>query len=840
MASRDGPPMPQERVLLEKWEADEAPSVREASLLPLVVPTPAADLTDVPLYGAGRWDASRRRWHVARERDRLALRLSAMVEEEKDHGHLFLFCPVLVGIGAIAWFASPVDPPAVALMAGLLVFTLVAIVTRARSGNFPLVPLTLALLLAGSGLAQVETWRRSPLLLDSPVTTMVTGEVERREAAGPGRWRYIIRLAATVDPVIRRPPEQVVLLARSQHTPFEAGEWISGRARLSPPSGPALPGLNDFAFNAYFDGIGAVGFFYGAPVRAAEPQAESASTDGLERRIFALRGAIAERIRATVPGDAGAFAAAIVTDERRAISKETTEALRVSGLAHIVAISGLNMALAAGIFFVGLRTVLGWFTGFAQAFAVKKIAAFGALLMATAYYLISGFAISAERAYLMMAVMLIAVFFDRMAISLRNVAISALVILAMSPSEILGPSFQMSFAATVALVAGYAVWSRRAADAEATFFPPLKGRWAVVITGWHFMAGIFATSLIGGLSTAIYSMDHFHRLAGYGLAANLAVMPIISFLVMPAGLVGMLLMPFGLDGPFLTLMGHGLAAVIAVAKYVAAWGGDVEAGRQHLWFLAMASAGFLLLALLRTRLRLVGLPLLAAAFLLSWHAQRHPPADLLVAEDGSLVALTGPAVATNRARPPDFIYGQWQRALVLGEPLGPEVSPSDDIEAILAGDAAERLPLDPDQLAKVRTAMRDMARVAEEKRGLFHCLPKAWCLAVTTEGAMVAVMEDGRLTGIGCDVATVVVAPRAGFDECRSGALLISGRILRKTGALEIHLNGSRDATRWHATAAISGVDRPWNRHRHYDWRSDSFDATVPESIATLISGSGG
>lgn len=687
----------------------------------------------------------------------------------------------------------------------------------------------------------METWRRSTLLLDSPVTTMVTGEVERREAAGPGRWRYIIRVAATADPVIRRPPEQVVLLARSRHFAFEAGEWISGRARLSPPSGPALPGLNDFAFSAYFDGIGAVGFFYGAPVRSAEPRAsESASTDGLERRIFALRGAIADRIRATVPGDAGAFAAAIVTDERRAISSETTEALRISGLAHIVAISGLNMALAAGIFFVGLRTVLGWFTGFAQAWPVKKIAAFGALLMATAYYLISGFAISAERAYLMMAVMLIAVFFDRMAISLRNVAISALVILAMSPSEILGPSFQMSFAATVALVAGYAVWSRRAANAEATFFPPLKGRWAVAITGWHFMAGIFVTSLIGGLSTAIYSMDHFHRLAGYGLAANLAVMPLISFVVMPAGLIGMLLMPFGLDGPFLTLMGHGLAAVIAVAKYVAAWGGDVPVGRQHPWFLATASAGFLLLALLRTRLRLVGVPLLALAFLLSWHVQCKPPADLLVAEDGSLVALLAPAVATNRAHPPDFIFGQWQRALVLGEPLAPVMSPPGDVERILANQTPDRQPLDPEQLATLRTVMRDMMRTVDEKRGLFHCLPKAWCLAVSKDGALIAVMEDGRLTGIGCDVATVVVAPRAGFDECKSGALLISGRTLRQTGALEINLNGSRDATRWRVTAGMIDADRPWTRHRRYDWRSDSFDAAVPAPIAALVSGSGG
>ncbi|MFN7104463.1 MAG: ComEC/Rec2 family competence protein [Pseudorhizobium sp.] len=832
--------MPQESVLLGKSEADEAPSVRLEDRSSAVIPT-ATDVSEFPTERPARNRLAARRRRLGFERDRHALQLAAMVEEEAAHGHMFLFAPVLVGMGAIAWFTFPVDPPPVVVITLFVLSSAVFAAGRFRGERGSLMALVMALVLAGALLAQVETWRRSTLLLDSPVTTTVTGEVQRREPAGEGRWRYIIRVAATADPMIRRPPEQILLLARSRHVPFEAGEWIGGRARLSPPSGPALPGLNDFAFSAYFDGVGAVGFFYGAPTRVEPAEGVRAgSSDGLERRIFALRGAIADRIRATVPGDAGAFAAAIVTDERRAISKETTEALRVSGLAHIVAISGLNMALAAGIFFVGLRTMLGWFTGFAQAWPVKKIAAFGALLMATAYYLISGFAVSAERAYLMMAVMLIAVFLDRMAISLRNVAISALLILAMSPSEVMGPSFQMSFAATVALVAGYAVWARRAADPDAAPFPLLQGRWATAMVGWHFMAGIFVTSLIGGLSTAIYSMDHFHRLAGYGLAANLAVMPIISFVVMPAGLVGMLLMPFGLDGPFLTLMGQGLSAVIAVAKYVAAWGGDVGVGGQHPWFLATASAGFLLLALLRTRLRLVGLPLLALAFGLSWQEQRRPPPDVLVSEDGALVAQLGPAVAANRARPPDFIFGQWQRALMIGDPLAPSMSPPGDVGEILANRTPDRQPLDPGQLATIRAEMRDMARQAEESRGLFHCLPEAWCLAMTTEGALIAVMEDGRLTGIACDAATVVVAPRAGFDECHSGALLISGRTLRRTGALEIHLNGSQETSRWHARAAMIDTNRPWTRHRRYDWRSDSFDAPVPDPILALLSGSGG
>jgi len=779
---------------------------------------------------------------VARLMERLPAQVRRMLEEEVAHGHAFLFVPVLVGAGAIFWFTLPRDPPAPLPLALLVALAVATIVVQHRSGRLPLFLFAPTLVLAGMVLAQFETWRHATVILDSPVTTTIAGEVHRREPAGEGRWRYFIRVHQTAQPTLRRPPRDVILLARGKHPPFEAGDAVRGRARLSPPSGPALPGLNDFAFRSFHDGIGAIGFFYGAPQAAVLSQ-DAALNWGraMERWIFSLRSMIADRIRSVVPRDAGAFAAAIVTDERRAISRETTEALRISGLAHIVAISGLNMALAAGIFFVGLRSCLCLFTGFAQAWPVKKIAATGALLMATAYYLVSGFAVSAERAYLMMAVMLIAVWFDRAAISLRNIALAALIMLAMAPSEIMGPSFQMSFAATAALVAGYAYWSRRGAgeDPEPSIFA--RGRLAPMLTGWHWMAGIFATSLIGGLSTAIYSMEHFHRLAGYGLAANLAVMPIISFVVMPAGLLGMLLMPLGLDAPLLKLMGLGLEAVIAVAKHVTSWGGDVGTGRQHPWFLSIASIGFLILALLRTRIRLVGVPIMALAFALSWQANRLPQPDILISDDGALVALRGSVLATNRTRPPAFVFDQWQRALLLPEPVAPVMSPASDLGIAAAGDPSAKAALTDEQRDRIQSEMSSMLALAAADAGRFRCLPKLWCVAVAREGGVsIAVVEDARLVGSACDLAALVVALRARFDECLSGAVLLNGASLRKTGAIEIYLNGSPDRSLWRVNTASAGTRRPWTSHRLYDWRTDRFDETLPAPLLRMISGSGG
>lgn len=796
---------------------------------------------------------------------RFAFTSRSMVAAEVAHGHGFLFLPVFMGAGAAVWFALPFDPPLKSIVFCLVVSSLCH---WRCSPHRRLMRAALALgmsLLAGMICAQLETWRAATVMLDAPVTTMISGKVERREVDASGRWRYLVRVDDTRDPHLARPPSRVSLITRNAGAPLLPGDAVEGRVRLSPPSSPALPGLNDFAFSAYFDGIGAVGYFYGAPTSGQVLADKAGLPERIEQFLFGLRNDIGNRIRAAVPGDPGAFAAAIVTDERRAISKQTTEALRLAGLAHIVAISGLNMALAAGIFFIGLRTVLSLFPGFAQAMPIKKIAAAAALVMVTAYYLISGFGVSAERAYVMMAIILVAVLLDRPSLSLRNVALSALIVMALSPSEILGPSFQMSFAATVALISGYALWARRKSHGTLAALLP---RHLVVTALRHcatFVAGIVATSMIGSTATAIYSVEHFHRFAAYGLAANLAAMPIISFIVMPSALIGMLLMPVGLDFPFLWAMGKGLAWVIAIAEHVSAWGGDVTIGRQPELFLPFATAGFLLLTLLRTRLRLAGIPLMVAAVVLSWQQSAAPPPDLVISDDGLTVALIhdGKVMAT-RAHQSSFIYDQWQRALRLPDSTPPVVlegrrpetvlkpKAQQSISAPVAGDPhaasgaysgpkgssppsrKRQDPLAPDQIEAARAA------IASLHEARFSCLGNLWCAVRSTEGAVVVVVRDGRYAGAACDKGDIVIAPSVRFDACRSGALLLNGAALRRTGAIEISFNGSSLMENWSLKAASAANDRAWSRHRQYDWRSQTYSPDIPEPLASLLSGSGG
>ncbi|MDI7864022.1 competence protein ComEC family protein [Rhizobiaceae bacterium n13] len=759
---------------------------------------------------------------------------------EEAHGRAFLFVPVALGAGAATWFSLPRDPPVQAIGFCVLVAVIIAHLVRRGDPRIRYGILATIFFLAGMLASQLEAWRKATVILDSAVTTRMEGIVERREADANGNWRYLICLEETKDPELRRPPKRVSVLALSEHTPVGVGDIISGLARLAPPSGPVLAGLNDFAFSSYFDGIGAVGYFYGPP-EGMSPAGDKHSArrfdwlDVTGRQIFALRSAIGDRIRATLPGDTGAFAAAIVTDERRAISKDMIAALRLSGLAHIVAISGLNMALAAGIFFIGLRSAFSLLPDLSQAHAIKKFAAFGALVTVTAYFLISGFAVSAERAYLMVVIMLVAVFFDRPSISLRNVALSAIVILLLSPSEVMGPSFQMSFAATLALVSGYSVWKESPAPRTKLF----GAAWFVPVRAvWRLAAGIFLTSLIGGLSTAMFSVEHFHHLTTYGLVANLAAMPIISLVVMPFALLAMLLMPLGLDWLALAVMGFGIDIVLNVAVVVSGWGGEVVIGRLHPLFLPLAITGFLLLTLLRTKLRLLGIVPYVAGVLLASVAAPYEKPDLLIAEDGRLVALARPdGLSSNRRRPPDFIFSQWQRALELEEHVGPHIKRSDAIANRTVVDSEANAPVKRDG-AEDRGTLR--AALATEEVDRFNCLDRAWCVARTRAGVAIATIEDPTWIGAACDVADLVISARhVHFEQCRSGARLISPTLLRQTGALEIRF-GESASDPLHVLAAGQGADRPWTRHRSYDWRTGTHERRSVEELLEPLSDSGG
>jgi competence protein ComEC len=277
--------------------------------------------------------------------------------------------------------------------------------------------------------------------------------------------------------------------------------------------------------------------------------------------------------------------------------------------------------------------------------------------MAAFYLLLSGAEVATQRAFIMTAIVLIGVMCDRPALTLRTICVAALVQLAISPESIVHPSFQMSFAATLALVAAY---ERGLPWLSAEPGTPLAAR--IALWGGREIAALVLASLVAGLATTLFAAYHFHRLAPYGVVANLLAMPAISIWVMPAGLLGLIALPFGFDRPFWWLMGEGIDWMIVVATWVASLPGAV--GRIHAFGvgpLLLGTAGLVAMCLLRSPLRWTGLAMIALCVIGAWATPRP---DILVSADAGMVAVrdAGGMLRVMASRRDGFALREWLAA----------------------------------------------------------------------------------------------------------------------------------------------------------------------------------
>ena len=564
----------------------------------------------------------------------------------------FLWLPVLLACGIATYFGLPVEPPLWLSLAGFLILACALWVFRRLSWVLLLL-CVLGAVTAGFAAASLRTALVAAPVLADETAGELTGRVLFVEEGEAGDLTVLMAPSSFARLPPEKRPAKVRLRIRLKNVALQPGEEIRLRARLMPPPDPVLPGGFDYARQAWFEGLGEVGFAYTAP------EILSPSTGGPRSRIAALRNAIATHIRASIGGPEGAVAAALVTGERRAIPAGVTEDLRAAGLAHVLAISGLHMALFSGTLFWLARAVLAAVPALALRYPVKKWAALVAFSGAAFYLLVSGGAIATQRAFIMVTLMLGAILLDRPAISLRNVALAATVVLLWQPESLLGASFQMSFAAAVALVAFYE--SKSVQRFIALSRGDLRGgpaQWPHLVL--IYFTGLTLTSIVAGLATAPYAAFNFNRLAVFGLAGNLAAMPLVGLVVMPAALIGLLLMPFGADAPAFWVMGKGIGWMLTVAHDVAHWGGaDRLIPSAPLGALALVTLGGLWIALWHRGWRWLGLlPLLGG--LLLWPHLSRP--DIFIGREGGIVAARGldGDIYLTSARP-SYTAKQWLR-----------------------------------------------------------------------------------------------------------------------------------------------------------------------------------
>ncbi len=533
-----------------------------------------------------------------------------------QQGRFAPWLAVALGAGILLYFARPEEPGPGALWLAPPLVGMALLLAR----RMPLAGWAVGLVAAGVLGFGLAGWHaaRLPPPLELPRTAVVlTGRVTEVELL-PGGRRITLEAPrlGEGDPLPRR--LRIRLRADDPARPVP-GELVQVRALLREPSAPIVPGGWDFQRAAYFSGLGGSGTALG-------PLAVLAPAEG--RPGFpALRAGLESRVEAAIPGPAGAVAAALLTGSQAAIPAAEIQAMRDSGLAHLLSVSGLHMAIVMGLSFAVLRLLLALVPWVALRVPGKPVAALGALAAGAGYMLLTGAQVPMQRCLVMAALVTLGLLAGRRALTVRTLALAAAVVLLVAPAELLGPSFQMSFAAVLALAAGW----------EA-----LRGRLVATPGGWRRrllvgFAGLVLTSVLAGAATAPYGLHHFGRLQLYGVAANALAVPLTSLLVMPAGLLAVLLMPFGLEAPALWAMGQGVAGILAVAAVVAAWPEAAPLlpplpGAA----LAAASLGFCWLALWRGRVRLLGVPAILAAL---WAGMATPPPDLLVSADGRLLAL---------------------------------------------------------------------------------------------------------------------------------------------------------------------------------------------------------
>ncbi|MGD9965470.1 MAG: ComEC/Rec2 family competence protein [Hyphomonadaceae bacterium] len=473
--------------------------------------------------------------------------------------------------GSAAWLLAPVDPPVWFGPAAFLLGAGAAIALSVWSHATPTAwPIRLRqglaglfALIAAAGLGGAAANIRAATVSQPAFTAVdkplaISGWVVANDASDNGpRLRLLVRDLEGVS----RPPRYVRMSVA------DAGVLTPGRAaqcrgRLGPPAGPMAPGAYDFARRAYFERLGASGFAFGR-CRPADFEPPPGWLDRQRLRLAAMRSDLSAAIYAAAPGRGGAIAAALVTGDRSAIDADTNAALRDSGLGHLLSVSGIHMGVVGGLVFAVLLWSLSLIGPLALRVSVKKIAAIGALTVLAAYLVVSGSSVPALRSFVMACVAFGAILLDRPAISMRGLALAAFVVVIIFPESVLEPGFQMSFAATMALVALFEMLKRAPHEPALPTPGPLIGALQATTRG---IGSVLLISFVAGLATDPFAIYHFQRFAVYSLPANLIAAPIMSFLVAPMAAVAAVLAPFGLADPALELMASALDLIAAVGQ----------------------------------------------------------------------------------------------------------------------------------------------------------------------------------------------------------------------------------------------------------------------------------
>ena len=682
-------------------------------------------LNNMPRLGGGhRWFSALENW-LDRERDQLPLWL-----------------PVGIGIGIVIWqFGGASAAPGLVLLA--IAVALFALLAKPHSRSRQFLGMAAVAILLGFGLISLKS-----AVVDQPVLGKIwIGDFYGRiEAVENLTAREVVRLRLATDGKGGLPPVVRVNLAPEQYqSTFQVGAVIQLRARLMPPAGPTLPGGYDFARRAWFQQIGATGSALGT-VTLIEP----ARTNAM---FSAKRAQLTQHILASMPPNAGAIGAALVTGDQGHISEADAQAMRDSGLAHLLSISGLHVTAVVGFIFIAVSRLLSLSSWLALRISVPICAAAAAAMGALAYTLLTGAEVPTIRSCIAALLVLVALALGRDALTLRLVAFGALIVLLFWPEALAGPSFQLSFAAVATIVILHELpLVKRFTEGrdEPTIYRFARAVVSLVLTG-------LAIEII----LAPIALFHFHKTGLYGAFANVVAIPMTTFVIMPLEALALFLDLVGLGGPFWWLAGQGILAILALAHFVSGLPGAVSMmPEMPIWSYAAFWTGALLFGLLQTHIRYVGIPIFLigiAGMILA------PRPDILVTGDGKHLALVTPEgkVSLLRGKAGDFVR---------------------DMISEKAGSNAVATPIEQWPGANC-TSDNCIISIAAPNR--------TWTILATRTAYQVPAMEMAAA----CRRVDIVMTDRWLPQNCRPKWIKADRGLLEQTGGLAIYLGDQRVIT---------------------------------------------
>lgn len=453
----------------------------------------------------------------------------------------------------IGFYFSLDNEPSLTLVSALAVFAFMFLIVMRRHERMRLVILPIFFFLLG---LCVATWRaefvRAPKISDAIPKAKIYGVVEKLYPSNLTQAKMVLKVKKIYAPNYPK-AHRLYVTTRNFNQQVRIGDLISFYASISPIMPPQFPYSYDFARHAYFNTVGGTAFSVSNMWIA-----KRAKETSLTFKIETLRARIFELLKAKLDDAHSGIAAALMIGEQKSIDKDVLNEMRISGLSHILSVSGLHMSLVSIICMFVIRYLLSYSAYVAQQYNTKKIAAFISLAISFGYLLISGIQVAALRAFIMNALIIISILLDRQDNSKRAVFVAAFLILFFNPESIFQPSFQMSFAAVLALVAGYEIYChKKDFNCPLGIFGKLK----------LYLFGTLFSSIIASTATSIFVIYHFHTYSVYSVLANLLVAPVVSFIIMPSVVVAFCLMPLKLEWLGLYPLNFGISVMLKVAKY---------------------------------------------------------------------------------------------------------------------------------------------------------------------------------------------------------------------------------------------------------------------------------